>query len=212
MQEKFDFIREVLEVKRVHRGEDVISDLLASELSSSEIEGIILILMTSGRDSVAYMITTTTVALLVHPEQLAILRHDASRIAGAVEEFMRFGTMFLTLFPRTATEDVLLDGVLIRAGQTVSVSPVAANRDERRFERPEVFDVGRDAFGHLGFGHGPHGCVGQQLARLEIREAITQLLAGIPSLSLVGAEQLAPMPFAHDVATYEAGSATISWE
>ena len=211
-QQKNDFLREVIEAKRDDLGEDVISDLLRSELTPAEIEGIVLVLMTSGRDSVAYMIATSTVALLTHPEQLAALRADPTLISGAIEEFMRYGAMFLTLFPRTATEDVELDGVLIRKGQTVAVSPVGANRDERRFENPEEFDIQRDAFGHLGFGSGMHGCVGQQLARIEIREAILQLVQGIPSLRLIEAEQLGPMPYAHDVATYEAGSVIIGWD
>lgn len=210
-QAKFDFIRHVLNLKRDDLGDDVLSDLLRSDLSSAEIEGVVLVLMTSGRDSVAYMIATTTVALLTHPEQLAILREDPSLVQPAVEEFMRFGTMFLTVFPRTAREDVTLEGVTIRAGQTVSVSPVAANRDERRFGNPDVFDVTRDAFGHLGFGHGQHGCMGQQLARAEIREAITQLITGIPDLFLVNAAQTHPLPFAHPVATYQAGPVVVGW-
>jgi cytochrome P450 len=212
MREKVDFARELLVRKQDELGEDVLSDLLHDTLTTSEVEGITVMLLMSGRDSVAYMIATGTVALLTHPEPLAVLRDDPTLIAGAVEELMRVGAMFVTLFPRTATEDVTFDDVVIRAGETVSVSPVAANRDERRFERPQDFDITRDASGHLGFGHGPHGCLGQQLARLEICEALTQLLASFPRLALVEAEQLRPMPFAHPVATYEAGTVIVSWE
>jgi cytochrome P450 len=212
MREKVDFARELLVRKQDELGEDVLSDLLRDTLTTSEVEGITVMLLMSGRDSVAYMIATGTVALLTHPEPLAVLRDDPTLIAGAVEELMRVGAMFVTLFPRTATEDVTFDDVVIRAGETVSVSPVAANRDERRFERPQDFDITRDASGHLGFGHGPHGCLGQQLARLEICEALTQLLASFPRLALVEAEQLRPMPFAHPVATYEAGTVIVSWE
>jgi len=216
-QQKVDFVREALDARRAaladgDPGADTMSDLLRSELTRAEIEGAVLVLMTSGRDSVAYMIATTTVALLTHPEQLAALRQDPALLSTAVEEFMRFGAMFVTLFPRTATEDVTLEGVLIRQGETVSVSPVGANRDERHFERAEVFDVHRDAFGHLAFGHGGHGCIGQQLARVEIRQAIGQLITAVPSLFLVEAEQSTPMPFAHPVATYEAGSVIVGWE
>ncbi|QOR70774.1 cytochrome P450 [Ruania alkalisoli] len=210
-QQKFDFIREVIDAKRTHPGEDVLSDLVRGELSQSEIEGLALVLMASGRDSVAYMITTTTVALLTHPDQRAVLRTDPALMTGAVEEFMRYGAMFLTLFPRTALEDVELDGVRIRAGQSVSVSSVGANRDERKFEEPHRFDVKRDAFGHLGFGHGRHGCVGQQLARVEIAEAISQLFATVPDLRLVEAEQMSPQPFANPVGTYEAGDVIVAW-
>jgi cytochrome P450 len=129
-----------------------------------------------------------------------------------MEEFMRVGAMFVTLFPRTATEDVEIGGTRFRAGESVSVSPVGANRDEAVFERPEEFDIARNAFGHLGFGHGLHGCVGQQVARVEITEAIGQLVAEFPALRLEHAEQLAPMPFAHPVATYEAGSVVVGWD
>jgi cytochrome P450 len=210
-QQKFDFIRDALRLKLDRQGEDVLSDLLGSQLTRAEIEGICLVLMTSGRDSVAYLIATATVALLSNPQQLAALRDDPELIAGAVEEFVRFGSMFVTVFPRTATEELSLDGVHIERGQSVSVSQVAANRDERRFAAADRFDVTRDASGHLGFGHGQHGCIGQQLARLEIREAISQLIRRLPGLHLVDAEQTRPMPFAHDVATYEAGHVVIGW-
>lgn len=215
-QQKVMFLREVLAVKRENLGadvpsDDVISELIRSDLTDAEVAGVTLVLFTSGRDSVAYMIATATVALLSHPAQLNALRDDPTLIAGAIEEFMRCGAMFITLFARTATEDVDFGDVHFSKGESVSVSPVASNRDERRFENPERFDITRDAYGHLGFGHGIHGCVGQQLARLEIRQAITQLLAGLAGLHLVEAEQDHPMRFAHPVATYEAGSVVVGW-
>ncbi|MDQ0645326.1 cytochrome P450 [Microbacterium murale] len=210
-QQKFDYLREVIAARKADPGEDVVSDLLRSELSATEVEGALFVLMSSGRDSVAYIISTSMVALLTNPDQLDALREEPLLISTAIEEFMRVGAMFITLFPRTATEEIEIDGVAFHKGQTVSVSPVAANRDERHFAEPESFDIRRDAFGHLGFGHGPHGCVGQQLARIEIREAVTQLIEALPELRLVHAEQMTPMPFAHDVATYEAGSVIVAW-
>ena len=212
-QEKYDFIRRVLEMRENDPGEDIISDLLASDaISREETEGLLRLLMGAGRDSVAYLIATATVALLSNPEQLEILRTQPELFDTVIEEFMRVGAMFVTLFPRTALEDVEIEGVLIKAGQSVSVSPVAANRDPERWDRPEELDVSRDAFGHLGFGHGIHGCIGQQLARVEIREGIRQLIEGCPGLRLVDAEQLKPMPFAHPVAVYEAGSVIVEWD
>ena len=210
-QEQFDFIRDVLALKREAPGDDLLSDLLAADITTAEVEGLALVMMSSGRDSVAYMIATTTTALLANPEQLAALRDNPDLMPAAVEEFMRYGAMFLTLFPRTATDDIELEGLTVKAGQTVSVSPVGANRDGRRFDHPDAFDVSRDAFGHVGFGHGPHGCVGQQLARIEIGQAVMALVRELPGLTLVHAEQLEPMPFAHPVATYEAGSVIVSW-
>jgi cytochrome P450 len=209
--QKIGFVRALIDAKADDRGEDVVSDLLASRLPRNDVEGLLLVLMTSGRDSIAYMIATTTVALLERPDQLGRLRAQPELLVGAVEEFMRFGAMFVTLFPRTAIEDVEVEGVQIAAGRTVSVSPVAANRDPARFDDPDDFVVARDASGHLGFGHGIHGCVGQQVARVVIREAIGQLIEAFPGLRLVSAEQQRPMPFAHDVATYQAGEVVVAW-
>lgn len=213
VQQRYDFIRHLLQSREGDPGDDVISDLLASgSLSREEIEGLLHVLLIAGRDSVAYLIATATVALLTHPDQLAALRDEPEGIDAAIEEFMRFGAMFVTVFARTALEDVEVEGVSIPAGQSVSVSPVAANRDPRQWERPDEFDVSRDAFGHLGFGHGIHSCIGQQLARVEIREAVGQLIAGCPGLRLVSAEQLEPMPFADPVAVYDAGSVIVEWD
>lgn len=209
--ETFHFIREVVASRRAEPGDDVIGDLVRSELSDDEVVGLTSVLMGSGRDSVAYTIATTTVALLTHPEQRRRITDDPTVLPAAVEEFMRYSTMFVALFPRTATEDVELEGVRFRAGETVSVSPVAANRDPERFAAPETFDLGREAFGHLAFGFGPHGCAGQQLARVEIAEAIGALFTELPSLTLVDADQLREQPFAHVVPTYRAGSVHVSW-
>lgn len=212
-QEKYDFIREVLDIRRESPDIDVITDLLSSvEISTHEIQGMLLMLMTAGRDSVAYLIATTTVALLTNPDQLEKLRLEPELLDGAIEEFMRFGAMFLTVFPRTALEDVQLHGVAIKKGQSVSVSTVAANRDPLRWEEPDDFDITRDAYGHLGFSHGIHGCIGQQLARIEIGQGISQLIQGLPGIRLIEAEQLTPMPFAHPVAVYEAGSVMVEWD
>lgn len=210
-QQKYDFIRALLEARRDDPGEDVITDLLNNpELNRIEIEGLLRLLMGAGRDSVAYLIATASVALLTNPDQLKVLRDDVEGVRAAVEEFMRTGAMFVTLFARTALEDVEIDGTTIPAGTSVAVSPVAANRDPGHWgENPDRFDVTRDAFGHLGFGYGIHGCIGQQVARVEIREAITALLQEFPEISLVHAEQLEPLPFAHPVAVYEAGEVLV---
>lgn len=205
-------MREVLSVKKDELDEDVLSDLLRTDLSVPEVEGLTLSLMVSGRDSVAYMISTAITALLNNPDQLEGLKKDPELIHGGMEEFMRVGAMFLTVFPRTAIEDVELDGVKIPVGLSVSVSPVAANHDERQFSEPDRFDLSRDAFGHLGFGHGIHGCVGQQVARVEIKNAVMQLISNTPGLRLIKAEQNEPIPFAHPVATYHAGAVIVDWD
>jgi len=211
-QQKYDFIRRLLDERRLNPGEDVITDLLNNpDLDRVEVESLLRLLMGAGRDSVAYMIATASTALLTHSEQLTLIREQPEIMRPAIEEFMRVGAMFVTMFARTATEDVEIDGFMIPAGTSVSVSPVAANRDPGRWSGdPESFDVTRDAFGHLGFGYGIHQCVGQQVARIEIREAIVALLHGFPDMRLIHAEQLTPQPFAHPVAVYEAGAVIVS--
>ena len=203
--EKIDYLRRVLASKKNFLAEDVLSDLLKSDLSKNEIEGLTFSLMVSGRDNVAYMISTGILALLRHPDQLQALRDDPTLIDAGIEELLRISAVFLTMFPRTAMEDVEIDGVKIARGQSVSVSAVAANHDGRQYSDPDRFDLSRDAFGHLGFGNGIHGCLGQQVARIEIKEGIMQLIKAFPNLKLVRAEQDAPMPFVHPVAAYQVG-------
>jgi cytochrome P450 len=210
-QERVDFAREMLDRARAEATETVFSDLVRSDLTDSEQLGVTISLLSSGHDSVAYFLATGTLAVLQHPEQLAALRADHSLLPGAIEEMLRYGAMFLTLFPRTATDDVEVGGLAVAAGCTVSVSPVGVNRDPSRYSDPDRFDILRDADGHLGFGHGIHGCVGQQLARLELTEGLTLVLA-LPGLRLVHADQLDPQPLAHDVATYAAGRVVVAWD
>lgn len=210
-EEMIAFAREVLELKRDDLGEDTISDILRSDLTDAESLGITSVLMGSGRDAIAYMIPTTMVSLLTDPGQLAALRRDPALIRPAVEEFVRFHAMFVSAHPRTVAEDVTLQGIEFRAGESVWVSTVAANRDGDRFADPDTFDVTRDAFGHIAFGHGIHGCIGQQLARVVIAEAITQLLDRLPSLRLVEAAQSAPLPFAGPLPTYSPGRVHVEW-
>jgi len=211
-QQKHDYVREVVGAKRDDLGEDIISDLIRSDLTDAEIEGQLVLLMNAGRDTVAYMIATGANMLLKNPEQLDALRDEPELIETGVEEILRYGAMFVTLFPRTATEDVEIDGVRIPKGTTVSASPVAANRDPHRWEHPDELDLRRDAFGHLSFGSGQHGCVGQQFARLQVKEALRQLIAAMPDLRLVKAQQDEPIrPFPSELPTYHAGDVIVAW-
>lgn len=211
-EERITYLREVYQFKLENPGEDVISHLIQSELTQAEVEGLIYVFFTSGRDSVAYMISTSMVALLQNPDQLNLLRNSLPVPAEAIEELMRFCAMFVTLFPRTALEDLELYGEKIQAGQSISVSPVAVNRDPRIWSEPNSLKLDREVKAHLSFGHGIHGCLGQQLARLVIQESLTQLLRAINSIELVSAEQLEPMEFAHPVATYKVGSVFINFK
>ena len=211
-QERIKYLREVYKYKFENPGDDVISHLIQSELTQAEVEGLIYVFFTSGRDSVAYMISTSMVALLQNPDQLEFIRTNLPVSKEAVEELMRYCAMFVTLFPRTALEDLEIAGQKIEAGQSVSVSPVAVNRDPRIWDEPNMLKLDREVKAHLSFGHGIHGCLGQQLARLVIQESLTQLLKAINSVDLVSAEQLEPMEFAHPVATYKVGKVFLNFK
>lgn len=211
-EDRVAFLREVYQSKSENLGDDVISHLIQSELTQAEVEGLIYVFFTSGRDSVAYMISTSMVALLQNPNQLNLLRSSLPVSAEAIEELMRFCAMFVTLFPRTALEDLEIDGYRVAAGQSISVSPVAINRDPRIWDEPNTLKLDRELKAHLSFGHGIHGCLGQQLARLVIQESLTQLLDSVSEIELVSAEQLEPMEFAHPVATYKVGKVLINWK
>lgn len=211
-QDQHDVLRAAIAWRTAYPGEDVLSDLLAhADLGPAEVEGLAFVLSVSGRDTVAFMISTGTAALLADRPQYEALVAEPERVPAAVEEIVRYCTMFLTLFPRTATEPVQIGDVVVPAGTTVSVSAVSANRDERRWDHPDRLDVHRDARGHLAFGDGPHGCVGQQLARVELAEAFTALVTRLPGLRLLRADVQEPQPLANPVATYAPGEVLVAW-
>jgi cytochrome P450 len=137
----------------------------------------------AGHETTANMLALGTFALLEHPNQLEALRSDPELMPGAVEELMRYLSI-ADIFYRYATDDLEVGGETIPAGSTVVVSLLAANRDPLRYENPDDLDLRRNARGHLSFGHGVHQCLGQQLARIEMRAGFTGLLRRFPTLRL----------------------------
>jgi cytochrome P450 len=142
-------------------------------------------LVTAGNDTTKTMLSSGLVALLQHPEQLAELRADPSKIAGAVEEVLRWYNP-LHYFRRTATDDTVLRGVEIKAGDKVAMYYTSANRDEDVFEDPHRFDIRRDPNPHLSFGIAEHFCLGVHLARLEGRVFFEELLSTFSDIELTG--------------------------
>lgn len=175
---------------------DLLSDLTTSDLTDEELAGVGTFLLEAGLDTTANMIALGAFALLGRPDQLAALRADPGLADQAVEELLRYLTIAHTGL-RAALADVELDGQLIRAGESVTISIQAANRDPARFADPDRLDVRRDATGHLAFGHGSHQCLGQQLARVELRVAIPALFARFPTLRLAVPPQDVPLRPGH---------------
>jgi len=156
------------------------------------------------------MLALGTFALLRNPAQLAALRADPALADRAVEELLRYLSVAKT-FMRTALEDVELGGQTIEAGTTVILSYNTANRDPDRFADPHVLDLRRKAGGHLAFGHGIHQCLGQQLARVEMRVAFPALINRFPTLRLaVPAEEVGLRPETADI--YGVKSLPVTWD
>ena len=210
--ESVAFAREILQIKADAPGEDTASDLIRSDLTEDERLGVFLNLLGAAPGSVSFVISTSVASLLLAPDQWAILRDDPARIAGAVEELVRFNSLFLSGHPRSVVEDATIDGIAFRQGESVWVSPIGANRDPARFEDPDALDITRDAYGHLAFGHGVHSCIGQQLARALITESIVQLVDRAPGMRLLEAQQLNPLPFDGYLPVYSPGRVVVAWK
>jgi cytochrome P450 len=205
-----DYLAELVAAKRANPTDDVLSELTDSELTDEELKGIALILLAAGLDTTANMLALGTFALLRHPEQLAALRADPTLTDRAVEELLRYLSVAKT-FMRTALEDVELGGQTIRAGSPVILSYHTANHDPDRFTDPHTLDLRRQDGGHLAFGHGVHLCLGQQLARVELRVALPALVNRFPTLRLaVPPEEVALRPESADI--YGVKSLPVTWD
>ena len=204
------YLAELVAAKRANPTDDVLSDLTDSDLTDEELRGMSLILLAAGLDTTANMLALGTFALLRNPTQLAALRADPALADRAVEELLRYLSVAKT-FMRTALEDIELGGQTIEAGTTVIVSYHQANRDPDRFADPDVLDLNRKAGGHLAFGHGIHQCLGQQLARVEMRVAFPALVNRFPTLHLaVPADEVGLRPETADI--YGVKSLPVTWD
>ncbi|ORT59427.1 cytochrome P450 [Streptomyces sp. CB03238] len=187
-----EFVHELALAKRKHPTDDLLSDLTGTDLTDEELAGVGSFLLAAGLDTTANMIGLGTFALLSNPDQAAALRAEPELADQAVEELLRYLSIAHT-GARTALEDIELNGQLVKAGETVTVSIQAANRDPARFADPDTLDLHRKATGHLAFGHGIHQCLGQQLARVEMRVAFPALFTRFPTLRLAVPPEEVPL-------------------
>ncbi|MET0237340.1 MAG: cytochrome P450 [Kibdelosporangium sp.] len=178
------YLAELVTRKRAAPDEDILSDLARQDdLGIEELVGIGFLLLLAGHETTANMLALGMFALLEHPGQAAELRADPDLLPNAVEELLRYLSV-ADIFYRYATQDIELGGETIGEGSTVVISLLAANHDPERFENPDTLDIHRKARGHLSFGHGIHQCLGQQLARIEMRAGFEGLLRRFPTLEL----------------------------
>ncbi|MBB2914139.1 cytochrome P450 [Streptosporangium becharense] len=204
------YLAELVAAKRANPTDDVLSDLTDSDLTDEELRGVALILLAAGLDTTANMLALGTFALLRNPAQLTALRADPALADRAVEELLRYLSV-AKQFHRVTLEDVELGGQTIEAGTTVILSLNTANRDPERFPDPHTLDLRRQSGGHLAFGHGIHQCLGQQLARVEMRVAFLALIDRFPTLRLgVPAEEVGLRPETADI--FGVKSLPVTWD
>jgi cytochrome P450 len=187
----YAYIEELVERKAREPGDDLISRLITEYVATGQLNRATtamngVIMMQAGHETTANMISLGTVALLEHPDVFERLgqTEDPAVIANIVEELMRYLSIVHSQVDRVATEDLMIGGQLIRAGEYVMMSLLAGNWDREFVDNPECFDVDRNTRGHLGFGYGVHQCIGANLARVEMQVAFATLARRLPGLQL----------------------------
>ncbi|MEU1200318.1 cytochrome P450 [Streptomyces sp. NPDC005813] len=190
--EVFEYGRELARQRRGGDGTDLVSKLVNTmprdgvPLSAQDFDNYFLLLVVAGNETTRHTITHSMLALLQHPEQLARLKDDPSLIPTAVEEFLRWASPVYH-FRRTATRDVELGGRQVKEGDKIVMWYASGNRDEQVFGNPYDFDVARENNDHVTFGKGsPHLCLGNLLARTEIRIMFEELIPRIADIRLAG--------------------------
>ncbi|GAA3141503.1 cytochrome P450 [Nonomuraea roseoviolacea] len=198
--EEFDaYVSALVDARRAEPGDDLLSELTQisdsedGRLSHEELIATVRALLLAGHETTSNMIAIMVAMLLAEPERYQAVIDDPGLVPGTVEEVLRLdSTLSVVGFPRVAGEDLDIAGVKVAAGSTLIPCRPAANRDPRKFADPERFDPHRDnANQHLTFGAGPHYCLGQPLARLELQVVLGTLVRRLPGLRLRdGAEAL----------------------
>ncbi|MEU3062909.1 cytochrome P450 [Streptomyces subrutilus] len=173
--------------KRRRGGEDVLSTLIAARdegdrLSQDELVSFALVLLTGGYGTTADRLAGSVHLLLDDPERYGRLVREPATIPRAVEELLRYAQTNVQANLRVATEEVRLGGVRIAEGEAVMAINSSANHDESVFDAPDLLDLSREHNPHLGFGHGVHHCVGAQIARVQLQEALAGLVRRFPGL------------------------------
>lgn len=194
MTELVDYLRTLIDRRRDVEGDDLMGSLISARdaddaLSDDEVLSTCVLLLFGGHETTTSLIGSAVLALLDHPDQLVKLRTQPELDGGAIEEFLRYdGPAKVSV--RIAAEEIELQGKTIARGQRVFLVPSAANRDPRRFDRPDVLDVTRADAGHVGFGGGIHYCLGAPLARLEGGLAIRAIIDRLWGMELVERDAL----------------------
>jgi cytochrome P450 len=211
----FAYLDGLMTKKIAEPGDDLLSGLAervkAGELSREDAAQMGILLLIAGHETTANMIALGTLALLQHPDQLALLRgsDDPKLVASAVEELLRYLNIPHNGRRRVALEDIEVAGRTIRAGEGLIMPNDIANRDPGAFPEPDRLDLAREARHHVAFGFGVHQCLGQPLARVELQVVYSTLYKRIPTLAL--ATDLDQIQFKHDGSVYGVYELSVTW-
>jgi cytochrome P450 len=190
--EVFEYGHRLAAERRRNPQDDLVSKLVTWEdedgrvLTEREFDTMFLLLVVAGNETTRQSIAHGMLALIEHPQAMERLRDDASVMATAVEEIMRWSSPVIH-FRRTATVDTELRGVPMKAGDKVVTWLISGNYDEEQFPDPYTFDITRKPNNHITFGRGgPHFCLGAHLAKLETRIMFEELLPRLASIESTG--------------------------
>ncbi|MCP2258527.1 Cytochrome P450 [Streptoalloteichus tenebrarius] len=209
------YLAELVERRRHDPRDDLVTALVRAcdeerRCTEEELVGLVSILLIAGHDTTAFQMSASAYVLLTHPEQADLLRSRPELASGAVEELLRYVPLIAHVsFARYATEDVLVGGTLVREGDAVLPAIPSANRDEAVFPHPDRLDFRRASNPHLGFGFGPHRCLGAALVRMQMRVVLPKLLARLPDLRL--AVPAAEVPWATGIQARTVESLPVTW-
>jgi cytochrome P450 len=209
------YLDELVGRKIEQPGDDIISRMIKNllepgQLTRRELVVTLRLIVIAGFESTANATALGVLLLLGHPEQRDALREDPSLAASAIEEILRFASINHMGHRRVATVDLELHGQQIDAGEGVMIATPIVNRDPDAFDDPDTFDIRRDARDHLAFGYGPHQCLGQALARIELETIFARVFVRFPNLRLaVNSNELT---FKEDKTLYGVHEMPVTWD
>ncbi|MFE4516974.1 cytochrome P450 [Kitasatospora sp. NPDC056783] len=210
-----DYLGELVTQRLARPQDDLLSRLIARGKAIErpptveELATLGVLLLVAGHESTANMIALSALVLTADPDRAAALRAAPDTIGPAVEELLRYLSVIQFGLLRYATEDVTVGGTPVAAGSWVVAAIPSGNRDESVFPAPDTIDLRRPSRPHLAFGFGPHQCIGQQLARMELQVALDTLLRRMPGLR--PAEPLAPSAYKHNDIVFGLRSLPVTW-
>ncbi|MCA1834532.1 MAG: cytochrome P450 [Actinomycetota bacterium] len=188
-QSLHEYFAGILEERREQPADDLISSLVQADIDGERLDdelifGFLRLLLPAGAETTYRLLGNLVFALLSDDDQMTMVRSDRSLIPSAIEEALRWESP-VQIVSRIPTKDAVVGGVPIPEGKSMTLRLGSANRDETVFEDPDRFDLRRQGAPHVAFAEGPHRCLGEHLARLEVTTALNAMLDRLPDLRLV---------------------------